>query len=170
MRKTNKKSAAEPVNIGARNITKAKLKGTPFTSAEDLKAAQSAILSETWKKLEKARAKRELTKRDEFKFYVDTFRKGLHCKYVDNANNIVGIALDDDDVIKISISEQVLPRKNSDQELLGVLIQSMSATFLQSYLKAMDILEEPLETEEHVRLAKQQCEKYKSKTHERMTD
>ena len=142
MKKGIKKLASERQAPVGGNITKAKLRGIPFTSAEELKNAQNLILVEAWKKLERARVKKELTKRDEFKFYVDTFRKGIRCKYVDNINNIAGISLDDDDVIKISISEQVLPRKTSDQELLGVLIEAMASAFLQNYLKAMDIIED----------------------------
>ena len=145
MAKTKKKpvrsTAAQP-----KNITKDKLKGTPFASAEELKKAQAEILEETWRKLEKAKAKRELTSKEEYSFFVETFRKGMVCKYGEKDDNLVRITLEPDNSVMISISEDMKTKENSEH-LLGVLIESMSSSFLTNYLKAMDIVEETDEVE-----------------------
>ncbi len=135
------------------NPTKTKLKGTPFSTAEELKKAQQEILEETWRKLEKARAKQELTKREEYSFFVDTFRKGMVCKYGEKDDNLVRVSLQEDQSIKISISEEMKTKENSEH-LLGVLIESMSTSFLSNYLKAMDIVEEDSEVEDQMRKIK----------------
>jgi len=43
-KKTTKASAVQ-----SKNITKDKLKGTPFSTAEELKKAQAEILEDTWR-------------------------------------------------------------------------------------------------------------------------
>ena len=102
------------------NPTKSKLRGTPFSTAEELKKVQQEILEETWRKLEKARAKQQLTKRGEYAFFVETFRKGMVCKYGEKNDNLVRVSLEEDQSIKISISEEMKTRENSEH-LLGVL-------------------------------------------------
>lgn len=144
----------------SKNITKDKLRGTPFTSAEELKKAQAEILEETWRKLEKAKAKRELTKKEEYSFFVETFRKGMVCKYGEKNDNLVRVSLDADSSIKISISEAMRTKENSEH-LLGVLIESMSSSFLTNYLKAMDIVEDDREVEEQLRRVKNKLRKPK---------
>ena len=144
----------------SKNITKDKLRGTPFTSAEELKKAQAEILEETWRKLEKAKAKRELTKKEEYSFFVETFRKGMVCKYGEKNDNLVRVSLDADSSIKISISEAMRTKENSEH-LLGVLIESMSSSFLTNYLKAMDIVEDDREIEEQLRRVKNKLRKPK---------
>jgi len=144
----------------SKNITKDKLRGTPFNSAEELKKAQAEILEETWRKLEKAKAKRELTKKEEYSFFVETFRKGMVCKYGEKNDNLVRVSLDADSSIKISISEAMRTKENSEH-LLGVLIESMSSSFLTNYLKAMDIVEDDREVEEQLRRVKNKLRKPK---------
>jgi hypothetical protein len=143
-KKVTKKKVTKKVT--SKNITKDKLKGTPFSSGEELKNAQAEILEETWRKLEKARAKRELTEREEYAFFIETFRKGMVCKYGEKDGNLVRVSLTDDNSVEISISEDMRSKENSEH-LLGVLIESMSSSFLSNYLKAMDIVEEDSEVE-----------------------
>ena len=147
-KKTSKKARSTSVNI-----TKDKLKGTPFSNAKELQKAQNEILEETWRKLEKARAKRELIKKDEFNFFVETFKKGMVCKYGEKNDNLVRVSLAEDQSIEISISEQMKSKENSEH-LLGVLIESTSSSFLSNYLKAMDIVEEDTEVEDQLKRIK----------------
>lgn len=142
-----KKKSTRTIAAQSKNITKDKLKGTPFSSAEELKKAQSEILEETWRKLEKAKAKRELTNKEEYSFFVETFRKGMVCKYGEKDDNLVRITLESDNSVMISISEDMKTKENSEN-LLGVLIEAMSSSFLSNYLKAMDIVEEDSEVEQ----------------------
>ena len=151
---TKKKATAKNQVVSpSTNITKDKLKGTPFSTAEELKKAQSEILEETWRKLEKARAKRELIKKEEYSFFIETFKRGMICKYGEKDDNLVRVSLGDDQSIIISISEQMKSKENSEH-LLGVLIESTSSSFLSNYLKAMDIVEEDTEVEDQLRKIK----------------
>ena len=137
----------------SKNTTKDKLKGTPFSSGEELKKAQAEILEETWRKLEKAKAKRDLTQREEYEFFMDTFRNGMVCRYGEKHGNLVRVSLGEDNSVQVSISEDMKTKENSEH-LLGVLIESMSSSFLSNYLKAMDIVEEDSEVEAQLKRIK----------------
>jgi len=150
-KKATKKKPSKDVKPS--NITKDKLKGTPFSTAEELKKAQNEILDDTWRKLEKAKAKRELTKREEYSFFVETFRRGMVCRYGEKDDNLVRVTLEKDNSIQISISEEMKSQENSEH-LLGVLIESMSSSFLSNYLKAMDIVEDDSELDQQVKKIK----------------
>ena len=136
-----KKKASSPTNS-----TKNRLKGTPFSTAESLNKAQHDIREETWRKLEKARVKRELTQKQEYQFFAEPFRKGIACKYGTTDDDLVRVSLEEDNSVKISINEEMKSRESSEH-LLGVLIESMSSTFLSSYFKAMDIIDEGMDIE-----------------------
>lgn len=154
---TKKQTKKTTKKVSSKNTTKDKLKGTPFSSGEELKKAQTEILEETWRKLEKARAKKELTEREEYSFFVETFRKGMVCKYGEKSDNLVRVSLSSDNSVQISISEDMRSKENSEH-LLGVLIESMSSSFLTNYLKAMDIVEEDSEVEEQMKRIKKKLQ------------
>lgn len=120
------------------NVTKERLAGTPFDSAEALKSAQTEILTEIWREMERARAKRQLLQKDDYRFFIETFERGLLCKYGENNDNLVRVFLGPDGV-QIAINEEMKSTENS-AALLGELIKSMSESFLTSYLKAMGVL------------------------------
>lgn len=153
-----RKKTTKTSSVQSKNITKDKLKGTPFSTAEELKKAQAEILEDTWRRLEKAKTKRELTKKEEYSFFVETFRKGMVCKYGEKDDNLVRVSLDEDSSVRISISEDMRSKENSEH-LLGVLIESMSSSFLTNYLKAMDIVEDDTEIEEQLRRVKSKMRK-----------
>lgn len=157
MAKTRKKTTSTK---RSRNITKDRLKGTPFSTAEKLKKAQVEVLEDTWRRLEKARTKKELTQKEEYRFFTETFRKGIVCKYGEKDDSLVRVSLADDSSIKISISEEMRSKENSENlRLLGVLIESMSSSFLTNYLKVMDIVEEDTEIEEQLHRLKNKAQK-----------
>lgn len=160
--RSNKKKTSKKATLPkkSKNITKDKLKGTPFSTAEELKKAQAEILEHTWRRLEKAKVKKELTNKDEYRFFIETFQKGMVCKYGERDDNLVRVSLDTDKSIKISISEDMRTKENSEH-LLGVLIESMSSSFLTNYLKAMDIVEDDTEVEKQLRQIKNKMRKNK---------
>jgi len=80
------------------------------------------------------------------------------CKYGEKDDNLVRVSLDEDSSVKISISEDMRSKENSEH-LLGVLIESMSSSFLTNYLKAMDIVEDDTEIEEQLRRVKSKMRK-----------
>ena len=136
------------------NITKQKLKGTPFNSAEELKAAQNELLSEIWKSLEKARIKKELLKRPEFEFINNIFKTGIVCQFNESAgpdHGSIRIHLDESDALRISINKK-LRAESDDNKFIGTLIESISTTFLSNYLKSMHIIEDEQSIKEHKKL------------------
>ncbi|MDR3606378.1 MAG: hypothetical protein P4M08_03245 [Oligoflexia bacterium] len=120
------------------NKTREALAGTPFTSGEELKKARSEILEETWRELEKARAKRQLLQKEEYKFYIETFQKGLQCRYDGNMDNLARVFLGPSG-IQITINEEMKSTENAEN-LLGVLIKAMSEAFMANYLKAVGVI------------------------------
>ena len=151
------KKKTKPFSEKGINSTKNKLKGTPFSTAEELKKAQQGILEETWRRLEKARTKQELIKKEEYAFFIEIFRQGMVCMYGEQNNNLVRISLSKDKSITISISEEMKTKEKSEH-LLGVLIESMSSSFLANYLKAMDIVEDDPEVENQIRRLKKRLQ------------
>lgn len=120
------------------NVTKERLAGTPFETAAEFNAARNEILEETWRQLERARATRELLKKDDYQFFAEIFEKGLLCKYGENNGNLVRVFLSSDG-IQIAIDEEMKTGESSEA-LVGVLIQSMSSSFMSNYLKAMGMM------------------------------
>jgi len=72
----------------------------------------------------------------------------------------VRVYLDSEDGIQISISDSMKSKENSGH-LLGVLIESMSDSFLSNYLKAMNIVEEDNDLEHQLNKAKQRLKSSK---------
>lgn len=122
----------------ASNITKEKLAGTPFTSAAEMNAASEELRREAWNQLEKARIKRELLAKEEYKFFLEPFNKGMSCKYVDKDENLVKVYLGGNG-IEVDINEEMKSTENSGA-LLSALIRSTSDSLFSNYLRSMDII------------------------------
>ena len=88
------------------NVTKERLAGTPFQSAEELKRVQAEILEENWRELERARVRKELVKKEEYRFFVETFERGLLCRYGESNDNLVRVFLSSNG-IEIAINEDL---------------------------------------------------------------
>lgn len=123
------------------NVTKEKLAGTPFHTASEMNAARDTILEETWRELERAKAKRDLLAKPEYNFFLDPFKKGLLTRYGEKNDNLVRVFLGADG-IQIDINEEMKSSENSEA-LLGALIRSMSDSFLSNYLKSLGIISPP---------------------------
>jgi len=121
------------------NVTKERLAGTPFASMAELNAASKELRTETWRQLEKARIKRELLAKDEYKFFLDPFRKGMICRYGEKNDSLVRVYLSQDGGIQVDINEEMKSAENSEA-LLSALIKSTSDSLFSNYLKSMDII------------------------------
>lgn len=121
------------------NISKARLSGTPFKSMAELNAASAEILNDTWRQMEKARIKRELTSKEEYRFFLEPFRKGMLCRYGEKNDGLVRVYLTPEDGIHVDISEEMRSAENSEA-LLNALIRSTSDSLFSNYLKSMDII------------------------------
>lgn len=121
------------------NVTKERLAGTPFASMAELNAASKELRTETWRQLEKARIKRELLAKDEYKFFLDPFRKGMICRYGEKNDSLVRVYLSSDGGIQVDINEEMKSAENSEA-LLSALIKSTSDSLFSNYLKSMDII------------------------------
>lgn len=120
------------------NTTKEKLAGTPFSSAAEMNAASEELRREAWNQLERARIKRELLAKDEYKFFLEPFQKGMCCKYVSKDENLVKVFLTDEG-IEVDINEEMKSTENSEA-LLSALIRSTSDSLFANYLRSMDII------------------------------
>lgn len=121
------------------NVTKERLAGTPFSSMAELNAASNELRTETWRQLEKARIKRELLAKEEYKFFLDPFRKGMVCRYGEKNDSLVRVYLSADGGIQVDINEEMKSAENSEA-LLSALIKSTSDSLFSNYLKSMDII------------------------------
>lgn len=130
------------------NVTKERLAGTPFTSMAELNAASDELRAETWRQLEKARIKRELLAKEEYKFFLDPFRKGMVCRYGEKNDSLVRVYLTTDGGIQVDINEEMKSAENSEA-LLSALIKSTSDSLFSNYLKSMDIISHADTTDEN---------------------
>jgi hypothetical protein len=121
------------------NVTKERLAGTPFSSMAELNAASKELRSETWRQVEKAKIKRELLSKDEYKFFLEPFRKGMVCRYGEKNDSLVRVYLTSDGGIQVDINEEMKSTENSEA-LLSALIKSTSDSLFSNYLKSMDII------------------------------
>ena len=126
-------------DTSAGNVTKERLAGTPFSSMAELNAASKELRAETWRQIEKARIKRELLSKDEYKFFLDPFRKGMVCRYGEKNDSLVRVYLTSDGGIQVDINEEMKSAENSEA-LLSALIKSTSDSLFSNYLKSMDII------------------------------
>jgi hypothetical protein len=118
------------------NVTKERLAGTPFENATEMNAARQEILEDTWRELERARAKRELLAKPDYQFFLEPFRKGMLTRYGEKNGNLVRVSLGNDG-IQIDINEEMKSSENSEA-LLEALIRSMSDSFMSNYLKSLN--------------------------------
>src|SRR3989338_4095763 len=95
------------------NITKERLAGTPFSSMSELSAASEEIRRDTWNQLERAKIKKELLSKPEYRFFLDPFRKGMISKYGEQNDNLVRVSLNDDGGIEVDINEEMKSTENS---------------------------------------------------------
>lgn len=125
--------------LSSPNVTKERLAGTPFTSMAELNEASKELRTETWRQLEKARIKRELLGKEEYKFFLDPFRRGMVCRYGEKNDSLVRVYLTPDGGIQVDINEEMKSAENSEA-LLSALIKSTSDSLFSNYLKSMDII------------------------------
>ncbi len=125
--------------LGATNVTIEKLTGLPFENARELKEAQEELRLRVWRRLEEAKIIDELLQRGEYKFWSQEFKEGLTCSYGEKEENLVRV-FSDGKGIKININRALAESSSSSEELLGVLVKSMSESFATTYYKAKGIL------------------------------
>lgn len=130
---------AKKKSTSSGNITKERLAFTPFSSMSELSAASDELRRDTWDQLERAKVKKELLSKPEYRFFLEPFRKGMICKYGEKNDNLVRVHLNDDGSIEVDINEEMKSAENSGA-LLSALIKSTSDSLFSNYLKSMDII------------------------------
>lgn len=143
--KRMKKGARKSATSG--NITKERLAGTPFNSATEMNAVSDELRREAWTQLEKARIKRELLAKEEYKFFLEPFQKGMICKYGKKNDSLVRVYLSDNG-IEVDINGEMKSSENSGT-ILKALIRSTSDSLFSNYLKSMDIINNTGKDEEN---------------------
>ena len=116
------------------NSAKQKLGEQPFRTVSEKKEFIDRIRKNVLAKLETSKAMEEFTKRDEYKFFKEKFRKGMSCRYGTNHDDIVHVSLTDEG-IQVEISEAA-----NELDLICQLVKSMSNSLVISYFEAMGYL------------------------------
>ena len=122
-------------------MTRARLEGTPFTTATQFNAARERILQDEWEQLEHARARKQLLERKEYEYIINRFKKGLSCEFGNSNNKLFRVYIDEEMATQVALDEKVKSEANNEV-LIGILIKSLSEAFEANYLKTMKILPE----------------------------
>lgn len=142
---TDKRKRNSKTESSSDNKTLQRLAGTPFKNAKEMNEAKERIFMECWEDLTKAQAFHVMTQKDEFKFYLDKFEKGMKCRYGSDAEDIVAINIDDGGALIVAINEE-LKKKGHSEKFVSALAQALSNSFYSNYLRAMRAL--PVDVDE----------------------
>jgi hypothetical protein len=138
-----KPTAASRKQTGARrsaNVTQEKLLDLPFESAKQLKAAQEEIRLQVWRRMEEARIINQMIEKDQYRFWLDEFNKGLICAYEEVESPRLVRVYSDREGIHIAINRGVAGKAPASETVLGILIQSLSESFASTYFRAKGIM------------------------------
>lgn len=113
--------------------------GTPFSSASELNKAQDERLMIVWRKMEDARHIHNLSKKPEYKFWLDGFRKGLICALGEESENLFRIFVEEDGSIMVHLSKTLLESLELRSKEISYLIKSLSEAFSNSYYSTMGL-------------------------------
>lgn len=117
-----------------------RLKGTPFTKAEELKKASQELRKKTWEQLEKARIFNEIIEKPEYECVKKEFKEGLRCKYSDDdASNLIRVYSKGVGV-EVDINKNLVKDIPHSGAFVETLIRSLGDTFLKSYYQAKGII------------------------------
>lgn len=122
-----------------KNIYRSRLAGTPFKKASDYNKAQDRLLQDEWEQLERARIRRDLLQRDEYRYILERFEHGLSCDFGDSNDKLFRIFVDGKGYTQVALSEK-LKNENASAETLSLLIRALTDAFEKNYLKVMKIL------------------------------
>lgn len=129
------------------NTTLLRLKGTPFKTAAEMKVHEDRLLMEEWERIERAKYRRQLFKKEENSEVLSPFQKGWGARFVGNeeVGNLVKVYLTKDDEVQIDIDDSLKSKDSS--AVVEVLVRSISASFIGGYLATLGLSE--LKNEEH---------------------
>lgn len=121
------------------NTTLLKLRGTPFKTAADMKVHEDRILMEEWERIERAKSRRQLFKKDENAEVLAPFQKGWGARFVggEDIGNLVKVYLTKDDEIQIDIDDSL--RSKDAGNTVEVLVKSISSSFIGGYLATLGL-------------------------------
>jgi hypothetical protein len=154
MAATKKRKASQKANNAD---TRERLKGTPFSKAEDLKKASQEIRRKTWEQLEKARIFNELAQKEEYDFIKDEFKEGLRCKYGSSKEHLVRV-FSEGVGVQIDINKDLVKDVPHSGEFVETLIRSLGDTFSKSYYQAKGIIPTEFSVEDVMRSLKKELE------------
>ncbi len=124
----------------SKNTTHERLSNIPFNTAKDLKEAQEAIKLQVWRRMEEARIINLMISKEEYKFWLEEFRKGLSCTYEEIDSPRLVRVYSDDEGIHIAINKGIAGKAPASETVLGVLIKSVSESFANTYYTAKGII------------------------------
>lgn len=121
------------------NTTLLRLKGTPFKTASEMKVHEDRILMEEWERIERAKHRRQLFKKEENAEVLSPFQKGWGARFVGNEDvgNLVKVYLTADDQVQIDIDDSLKSKDSS--ATVETLVRSISSSFIGGYLATLGL-------------------------------
>lgn len=131
------------------NSTIIRLRETPFKTAAEMNAEENRIMREEWEILERARRRRLLFKKEQFREIVAPYTNGFGARFVQavdaksSANNLVKAYLTDKDEVQIDIDDKL----NSEDagSTINCLVKSVTESLMNSYMGTTLGLKEDLD-------------------------
>ena len=120
-------------------LTRKKLKGTPFTKAADMNSASQEIRRKTWEQFERAKIFDELSQKMEYGFIKEEFKEGLKCKYGGTSKHLVKV-FSQGKGIEIDINRDLVKDIPQGSAFVECLVRSLGDTFSKSYYQAKGVL------------------------------
>ena len=131
-------------NKPTQNTTLLRLKNTPFKTAAEMKMHEDRILMEEWERIERAKQRRRLFRKEENAEVIAPFRKGWGARFVgsEDVGNLVKVYLDDVDQVQIDIDESL--KSKDAMATVDCLVRSVSQSFIKGYNSTLglDTIEE----------------------------
>lgn len=96
---------------------------------------------EEWERIERARHRRNLFKKEENSELIAPFQKGWGARFIgsEDTGNLVKVYLTEDDLVQIDIDETL---KSKDAgSTVEVLVRSVSSSFINGYLTSLGLTE-----------------------------
>jgi len=116
-----------------------KLGNTPFKTAKELSKAKQECLETVWNEMEYAKQRLNLSQDNDFEDLFKLFKKGYKCTIGNDNEDVFRVYFDEDESMKMNISEKLFDKIESKPKEASFLIKSLNEMFLDSYLSVIGL-------------------------------
>lgn len=131
------------------NTTIKRLRETPFKTAAEMNEEENRIMREEWEILERARRRRLLLKKEQFREIIAPYTNGFGARFVNASSegtipsNLVKAYLTEKDEVQIDIDDQL--NTEDAGSTLTYLVRSVTESLMNSYMGTTLGLKEELD-------------------------